>query len=157
MRIINLGNRPRWIISKEDIKSASDIDLVSMKIPGGYILLKIKDILNRYEQGEGNSGKPSVDWLQNGKHQSYADKTDIPDWITEKNYISNSILRKLLFQIHNGVERSYRIDLTFSLGEVLRHDKFGKGIIISTIDKKVTVLFEDGLCKELVANVNIPS
>ncbi len=44
MRIINLGNRPRWIISKEDIKSAVDIDLVSMKIPGGYILLKIKDI-----------------------------------------------------------------------------------------------------------------
>ena len=49
MKIINLGVRPKWKITKDDIKNASSDDLILMKIPGGMILLKIRDMLNRYK------------------------------------------------------------------------------------------------------------
>ncbi len=41
--------------------------------------------------------------------------------------------------------RSYRISEVFEAGDLLRHSKFGDGVVVSVIDKgKVEVIFQDG-------------
>jgi hypothetical protein len=41
--------------------------------------------------------------------------------------------------------KSYRASLTFELGELIRHGKFGDGYIVRVIDRqKVEVMFKDG-------------
>lgn len=41
--------------------------------------------------------------------------------------------------------RPYRIDLTFSKGDLVRHSKFGDGVVATILDAaKVEVLFRDG-------------
>ena len=41
--------------------------------------------------------------------------------------------------------KSYRASLTFSMGELIRHGKFGDGYIVRVIDRqKVEVMFKDG-------------
>jgi hypothetical protein len=41
--------------------------------------------------------------------------------------------------------KAYRIDLTFSKGELIRHTKFGDGVVATVLDAlKVEVLFRDG-------------
>lgn len=42
-----------------------------------------------------------------------------------------------------GPEISYSPDKSFSAGHILIHDKFGKGVVLSTVPKKITVLFRD--------------
>jgi hypothetical protein len=41
--------------------------------------------------------------------------------------------------------KAYRASLTFSLGDLIRHGKFGDGYIVRVIDRqKVEVMFKDG-------------
>lgn len=43
-----------------------------------------------------------------------------------------------------GEFRSYRVDLTFAEGDLIRHKKFGDGIVTRILDpKKVEILFKD--------------
>lgn len=46
--------------------------------------------------------------------------------------------------IASGTPRAYKPQLRFSLGTVLEHKKFGTGVVVEIVDKKVRVRFEDG-------------
>lgn len=152
MKILNLGVRSKWKITKDDIKNASLDDLIFMQIPGGMILLKIRDILNRYENGEANNGNPSVDWVKNGKHQSYDGDSSIPAWMDNKNYAKERSLRDSFFESIKLSPKKYNMGSDFNVGDVLDHPKFGKGIVMMRGDTSVTVLFHDGNEKTLAIN-----
>lgn len=53
--------------------------------------------------------------------------------------------------------KQYRIDRTFAKGELIRHAKFGEGVVTTVLDAtKCEILFKDGM-KTLAQSTTLPS
>lgn len=147
MDIIDLGVKPVWKITKDEVKNKVECCLVYMHLKnGGHVLIQLKDILDRYERGIG-SGKPSETWKKSGWHKSFDDDPSIPSWMSEFILTAKT---NLLSSSDFSNPTDYTIKGNYLNGEAIKHIKNGLGIVIANKEQKISVLFKDGSISKLV-------